>query len=208
MSKLDRKTTSQVIGKESERAFKDIILGYPGHYVVPSTDYQDAIEKWDFAWVFPDRSRKYVDVKAPKTRYGRPNPDQLLVEFGAVKNRYGSKPDPDYRPNHPGWILSEKMDLLAFHKDDYFTVVNRKDLLEFVISKVPNLREILRHRDQHRPPEDPDGHLCYEAFERGERNDLVVWMPHDDIFLIPHRIVRKEGVYDSQGVLLSELPCW
>jgi len=117
-------------GKKIEDYFIDLI--YPAS-VIKSRSEEDIKDAWD-CHVFtcdqyPLLNEKYIDVKGIKSKDDAYNFIELIGYDGDHNQKLG-------------WLFRGNADLIAFEKKDYFYLVDKHTLRNFIFLKIPIIKEV------------------------------------------------------------------
>jgi len=129
---------------------------------------EDMVEHWDI-----NLSLRF-DVKAIKkvNRFDdKPNENIHWVE---IKNVNGDK----------GWLYGEA-EYFAFETEDYWVIVEKVKLQEFVAEK---------YKDKERSTTP----TLYKLYKREGRKDTITLVKTLDLIYIAEKIIKKDGVYVSK----------
>lgn len=132
-----------------------------------ANDNENINEHWDVKGLFKDKLLKF-DVKGmkKKNRYDKNFQDDVAwVEGTNVRG-------------NPGW-LKGKADYISFERNNYWLIVNRESLLEFVNKK-------LKENNFEK------GKGIYKVYQREGRLDKITMVPFEDIekFTLCERIEK------------------
>jgi hypothetical protein len=146
-------------GRKVERLFASLF----GDSIM-STNKQDIYEHWD-VWT---KKYGFVDVKGIKkvTRIGKLNENFHWVEIMGVTG-------------HVGWAYSTKTNYFAFETKDYFIMVSKEKLQEFIKEKVT--------KEYVAKPEDS----LYKLYRRKNRKDVITLVKTIDLIYICSEIIKK-----------------
>ena len=141
-----------------------------GYSYIEATEHQNWSEHWDVA-ILKDGNYERIDVKSMKeaTADGR-----TWVELQNVRGKIG-------------WLYAEKLDAIAFEKEDRFDFIRRTDLISIVEEKIKNA-DI--EDDGYTIYYEKEGIKDYRRYCRKNwgRDDRVVKVPLADI---EHLIYKK-----------------
>lgn len=150
------KSKEFIIGKLKEEDFKNIFSN-----VKKSTDEQDMYEHWDL-----ELSVK-VDVKSLKKQ----NREDVLYNenfhWVEIKNVNGET----------SWLYG-KADYFAFETIDYWVIVEKKNLQDFIEAKCKG-KEIETSKDP------------YTLYRRPNRKDIIVKVKTIDLIYISTKLIKK-----------------
>jgi|TARA_Y100000296_G_scaffold78942_1_gene102316 hypothetical protein len=124
--------------------------------VIKSSNYQDFNEHWDVQGDFDGRTLKF-DVKGLKktNRWDANIQDEnAWVEGTNVRGR-------------PGWVKG-KADYIVFERNNYWLMVNREELFNFVNNKLKENSYA-------------QGKIPYHVYQREGRQDKITLVPYVDI---------------------------
>jgi len=121
-----------------------------------ANDEQDMFEHWDVKGLFKGEVLKF-DVKGKKkvNRADANSQDEIAWIEGT--NVWGK----------PGWIKG-KADYIVFERNDYWLVVDRKELYNYVVEKVKENGV-------------QQGRGIYKVYQRAGRQDKITMVPFDNI---------------------------
>jgi penicillin-binding protein-related factor A (putative recombinase) len=117
---------------------------------------QDMFEHWDLQGTFKGKLLKF-DVKGMKKKNRFDNKFQDDIAWIEGTNVWGK----------PGWIKG-KADYICFERNDYWLVVNREELYNFVVEKVKENGA-------------QQGKGIYKVYQREGRQDKITMVPFEDI---------------------------
>jgi len=121
-----------------------------------ATDKQDMYEHWDVQGILDGRLLKF-DVKGMKkvNRWDNKTQDDIAWIEGTNVRGY------------PGWIKG-KADYIVFERPEYWLVVDRQELLDYVTNK-------LKEKNFEK------GKGVYQVYQREGRLDKITMVPFKDI---------------------------
>lgn len=156
-------------GKKVEDYFLDLI--YPAS-VIKSSPEEDAKNAWDChvfkCGQYPLLNEKYIDVKGIKSEDDVYN----FVELIGYDSNNNQK---------LGWLFRGKADLIAFEKKDYFFVVDKHTLRNFIFLKIPIIKEMYniatnKYLNTSKTDRTFDDFLLFEFQQmRNEEKTPVIW---------------------------------
>ncbi len=135
--------------------------------VTTSTKEQDIHEHWDLMGDFENLTQIKIDVKSVKkdNRYDiLPNENHHWVELKNVNGKLG-------------WLFGQA-DYIAFETFDYYILVERTKLIDFLRVKCEG-KEIGNKKN------------LYEKYRREGRKDVVVKVKTIDLMVIMDKLIKK-----------------
>ncbi len=121
-----------------------------------ANNQQDMFEHWDVQGIFNNKLLKF-DVKGMKKKNRWDNNFQDDVAWIEGTNVRGN----------PGWIKG-KADRIVFERDNYWLIVNREELFNFVFNKLKENNYAT-------------GKSIYKIYQREGRLDKITMVPFKDI---------------------------
>ena len=121
-----------------------------------ANDEQDMFEHWDLKGLFKGHVFKF-DVKGKKKVNRSDANSQDDIAWVEGTNVWGK----------PGWIKG-KADYIVFERNDYWLVVDRKELYDHVVEKVKENGV-------------QQGRGIYKVYQRTGRQDKITMVPFDNI---------------------------
>ena len=128
-----------------------------------STKEEDIYEHWDVKMSIK------VDVKAMKKINRSDESPNENVHYVELKNVHGKN----------GWLYGDA-DYFAFETEDYFIMVSKLKLQEFIANKC-------KTKELCKSPE------LYKLYSREGRMDLITLVKTIDLFYLSDKIVNKDG---------------
>lgn len=147
--------------QEIEKKFEQAVKVFSK--VEYSTKEEDIYEHWDVKMSIK------VDVKAMKKINRSDESPNENVHYVELKNVHGKN----------GWLYGDA-DYFAFETEDYFIMVSKLKLQEFIANKCKN-KELCKS------PE------LYKLYSRDGRMDLITLVKTIDLFYLSDKIVNKNG---------------
>lgn len=150
-------------GKEKEKEFLSVIDD--GIKKQEASKNEDISEHWDLKLTEIIK----IDVKSIKrdSRHGSFNENIHWIEIRGVKDE--------------GWLFGGKADYICFETVDYWILVSRERLMEFVSKKC-------EHKIKTTNPED----ALYKLYRRKGRNDILTKIKTIDLMFISEKILEKQ----------------
>jgi len=130
----------------SEKRFSDLCLSKK-YKVLKSTKDQDIKEHWDFKV-----NNSLIDVKGAKKISRSDDEYNYEIAWLEVQNVRGDI----------GW-LKGKADFIAFEQKDFFLIVKREDLLNWLRTKVTNTKMVSSSKK-----------ALYRLYQRNGRKDIII----------------------------------
>lgn len=131
--------------------------------VKPSTTDEDINEHWDV------KLDVKFDVKAVKKTNRSDVDTDDSIHWVELINVRGAK----------GWLYGEA-DYFAFELDDYWMIVNKKTLQDFIADKCKT-KELC------------DKPTLYKLYRRSGREDMITLVKTIDLMYISEQIIKKDG---------------
>ncbi len=153
-----------IIGKLSESEFAKLFTN-----VTPSTKEQDMYEHWDL------KLTTKIDVKAIKkeNRYDTfYNENFHWVEIKNVRGKLS-------------WLYGEA-DFFAFETEDYWILVDKLKLQEFMKSKMAG-KKVGKVKDP------------YELYQRDGRKDVIVKVKTIDLIYLSTKLIKKHETVNNES---------
>jgi len=124
---------------------------------------EDMYEHWDI------KMSLKVDVKAMKKIHRQDKSANENIHYVELKNVNGKK----------GWLYGDA-DYFAFETEDYFVMVSKVKLQEFIANKCKN-KELCSYPQ------------LYKLYSRDGRQDMVTLVKTIDLIYISDKIIDKNG---------------
>jgi hypothetical protein len=128
-----------------------------------STKDQDIYEHWDVKMSIK------VDVKAMKKINRSDEESNENIHYVELKNVHGNN----------GWLYGDA-DYFAFETEDYFVMVSKVKLQEFIANKCRNKQLC-------------DSPELYKLYTRKDRMDVITLVKTIDLLYLSDKIVKKDG---------------
>lgn len=160
MNLEDLKKKKVIDGRKAEKRFASL---FPESKF--STLEEDRYDHWDVEIFYNDVYQK-VDVKGLRLKNDKPNEFTSYIE---LRNVLGKK----------GWLYG-KADLFAFETINYWIIVDKIKLQEFISSTVEKIK--VHSIDD----------LLYKLYTRNGRKDLITMIKVIDLMYLAEKIIIKD----------------
>jgi len=153
-----------IIGKLSESDFAKLFTN-----VTPSDKEQDMYEHWDLEILTK------IDVKSIKKENRYDNVYNENFHWVELKNVHGKL----------SWLYG-KADFFAFETNDYWIIVEKTRLQDFIKEKMAG-KKVGKSKDP------------YELYQRDNRKDVIVKVKTIDLIYISTRLLKKDENINNES---------